>query len=196
MAGGAQISWYLHVIFIDSRAVCHYDECGALRSLPQGRRLWGEDELNFPGKRREYLRKVRLHGRDILSAPRMQKERAHIQHGRVSVYGHSILVAGICLWLAAGLRLRVDERALVRGALLHDYFLYDWHIPGEDHRLHGFRHPRRAMENAVRDFDVAPLEQDMILRHMFPLTPIPPRHREGWLLVAADKISTVYEFFS
>lgn len=35
-----------------------------------------------------------------------------------------------------------------------------------------------------------------IRTHMFPLTPVPPRHVEGWLVTAADKISATTETFS
>ena len=35
----------------------------------------------------------------------------------------------------------------------------------------------------------------MIHRHMFPLTPVPPRYREALLVSLADKISAVLETF-
>ena len=53
-----------------------------------------------------------------------------VQHGRTSVYRHSVRVAWTSLRLARFLGWRIDAAALVRAALLHDYFLYDWHIPG------------------------------------------------------------------
>ena len=92
-----------------------------------------------------------------------------------------------------GLRLRVDERALVRGALLHDYFLYDWHDPDPSHRWHGFFHPQTALKNAERDFSVGDTERDMIAHHMFPLVPRPPRCRESALLCLADKLCALRE---
>ena len=58
---------------------------------------------------------------------RLQEEKLAKQHGSTSVYQHSINVAYLSLWLAGRLPLRTDRGALVRGALLHDYFLYDWH---------------------------------------------------------------------
>ena len=65
-------------------------------------------------------------------AARLEKEgrytatRRCIQHGKVSVYAHCVSVADTACVLAETLHLRVNERALIRGALLHDYFLYDW----------------------------------------------------------------------
>ena len=115
---------------------------------------------------RDYLPVVRLHGRDILASPGMRLQRRHMQHGRVSVFEHSLDVALMCVKLSRALRLRVNERALVRGALLHDYFLYDWHERDASHRWHGFTHPRRALRNAERDFALGPIERDMIKGHV------------------------------
>ena len=78
-------------------------------------------------------------------------------------------------------------RALVRGALLHDYFLYDWHEKDASHRWHGFHHPAAALKNASADFGLSPRERDVIAKHMFPLTLRPPRFRESWIVCLADK---------
>lgn len=128
------------------------------------------------------------HCSDILASPGMEVERACIQHGDTTVFEHSVNVTLRAIALAQALRVPVDERALVRGSLLHDYFLYDWHVPDPSHRLHGFRHPDFARANAVRDFRAGPLEQHMISRHMFPLTPLPPTCREAVILCVADKV--------
>ena len=48
-------------------------------------------------------------------------------------------------------KLNCDKGSLVRGALLHDYFLYDWHQPHKEYGLHGFTHPSTALRNAVQD---------------------------------------------
>ncbi len=85
----------------------------------------------------------------------------------------------------------------MRAALLHDYFLYDWHEHDDGtHRWHGFRHPATAERNARADFAIDDVVANSIRTHMFPLTPVPPRHVEGWLVTAADKISATTETFS
>ena len=110
-----------------------------------------------------YHRKLLRYGADILYSPGMQLEKDFLQHGEVSVFAHSIAVACVCLLLARllhrCLKIRLNERALVRGALLHDYFLYDWHVPDKSHRLHGFFHARRALRNASRDFALGEIER-------------------------------------
>lgn len=136
---------------------------------------------------------VYAYGADILNSDGLQASKEYIQHGHISVYDHSLNVAVLCVWLADKLHVRVDIQALITGALLHDYFLYDWHIRSEDHRWHGIHHPKRAYLNAVRDFDIGLIEKNMILSHMFPLTPALPLYRESWLLILADKLCAIGE---
>lgn len=136
------------------------------------------------------------HGNDVLTFPRMQQEKQYIQHGKISCFSHSLAVAYVSVWIAARLHIRVHMKSLVRGALLHDYFLYDWHDPDPSHRLHGFRHARRAFENASQDFALTPIERDIIVKHMFPLTLRPPRYREAVIVTCADKFCAVCEAFS
>ena len=83
---------------------------------------------------------------------RLTMEKSYIQHGSTSVYEHSVKVAYTSLYFARRFRLNIDEKSLIRGALLHDYFLYDWHEKDKSHRLHGFYHPSTALRNAKEDF--------------------------------------------
>ena len=79
--------------------------------------------------------------------------------------------------------------------LRHDYFLYDCHENDPSHRLHGFTHPKRALINATADWNLSDRTQNIILRHMFPLTPVPPACREAWLVCLADKVCALAETF-
>ena len=112
----------------------------------------------------------------------------YIPHGTVSVYEHCLAVAACSCHLAERFHIPVDYPAMIRGALLHDYFLYDWHIPSNGHRLHGFSHASTAARNALRDYHITPLEKDIIIHHMFPLNIIPPKSPEAWIVCMADKI--------
>jgi len=116
------------------------------------------------------------------------------QHGRVSTYDHCRHVARLSLRLNRRFHLHADKAALLRGAMLHDFYLYDWHEPGMSHRFHGFTHPARAAENAARCFGVSRKERDMIRCHMWPLTlTAVPNSREGWILCLADKYCSLME---
>ena len=143
----------------------------------------------------ETIRKIGELGADVLASPRMQALRGFIQHGRVTRYEHCLSVCYIALRLAQRMNIRVDERSMVRGALLHDYFLYDWHDPENLRLLHGFTHPGEALRSALEEFELNAIERDVIHRHMFPLTPVPPHCREALLVSIADKVSAVLETF-
>ena len=109
------------------------------------------------------------YGGDILRSPTMDQERTIPQHGSTTCYDHSVAVTLCSIRLAQKWGWDVDWRSLVRGALLHDYFLYNWREHNRDHKLHGFYHARKAMENAERDFGLNPVEANIIHRHMFPI---------------------------
>lgn len=135
-------------------------------------------------------------------AARLEREgrlglcREFVQHGDVSVYEHVVAVAVESCRMADALArhgIAVDRPSLVRGALLHDYFLYDWHDPEPWHRLHGFRHPFFALRNAEDDFTLDERERNIIVRHMFPLVPVPPTCREAWIVCGADKLVALRE---
>ena len=130
---------------------------------------------------------------NICKSTRFLTQKKYIQHGTTSVMHHCICVAYMSCYLAHKLNARIEKRALIRGALLHDYFLYDWHVADPSHRLHGFHHPRTSLRNAMRDTVLSEKEQNIILRHMFPLTPIPPVFYEAWIVCMADKICSTLE---
>ena len=123
---------------------------------------------------------------------RTQIRRLVYAHGREILEHDHMAIERVCyLWN------RVDLHSLIRAALLHDYFLYDWHDwDNGTHRLHGFTHGETAMRNAIRDFKLNQIERDSIEHHMFPLTPYPPKYIEGYLVTAADKISATKETLS
>ena len=131
---------------------------------------------------------LRYYGKDILDSKSIQIQKQCLQHGKRTVFEHSLAVALMCLTINEFLHLKLNERRLIRGALLHDYFLYDWHVKDKSHRLHGFRHPYFALENARKEYELDPVLEDMIVKHMFPLIPIPPKYKESWVLCIADKI--------
>ncbi len=71
---------------------------------------------------------------------RMKYTQRYMQHSDISVYKHCISVAYTSVELAERFSLNVNRKELIRGALLHDYFLYDWHEKNAGHRFHGFIH--------------------------------------------------------
>lgn len=138
---------------------------------------------------------IRRYGGDILHSRNFLNSRNNIQHSNVSVMKHSMKVAYASMWINRKFKIKCNENDLVRGALLHDYFLYDWH--DDDHRgiwnLHGFYHPGVALKNAMKEYELTDRQKNIIKSHMWPLTLTRvPKCREAWVVTAADKwISTI-----
>lgn len=132
--------------------------------------------------------------RNICKASRMNENKQYFQHGITSIYRHSLHVAYESCLFAENFRIQVDYCALIRGAFLHDYFLYDWHDKEHVHkRPHGFYHPGAALHNAMQEFDLSEREKDIIKKHMFPLTVVPPKCREAWIVCLIDKVCSTRE---
>lgn len=94
--------------------------------------------------------------KEVKKESRLQETDQYLQHGVTSVYRHSLAVAYFSCYLAEKMHLKVRTREMIRGALLHDYFLYDWHEKSKDHRLHGFTHPARALKMRSRSLTSRP----------------------------------------
>lgn len=130
---------------------------------------------------------------DLIQSKSFAGMREYIQHGHTDCLLHSIAVAHLSLEAACFFHIKADKRSMAKGALLHDYFLYDWHKPGSPHRFHGFTHPGIALANAMREWDLNDTEKDIIKKHMFPLIPVLPRYKESVLVCIADKICSTTE---
>lgn len=131
----------------------------------------------------------------IVDNDSMQTTKECIQHGNISVYGHSLAVAHYSVALAQKLKIRCDLRSLARGAALHDFFLYDWHKMNNcGDGLHGFAHPKTALRNASSQFELNNCERDIIGKHMWPLTISKmPMRRESWIVCLVDKYCSLLE---
>lgn len=157
---------------------------------------------NLKRKRRKIHKAILRHGSDILQSPGFISSGQAIQHGNMSVRQHCIDVAQCSLKISRKLPFHFEEKDLVRGALLHDYFLYDWHekkVKLRDvrqfYKLHGFSHPTTALNNARKDFLLTKRQEDIIKKHMWPLTIKPPACREAWVVTLADKYCSLLETF-
>ena len=114
--------------------------------------------------------------RGVADDPRALDMRQFIQHGCVTTYEHCLRVTTL------------------RGAFLHDFYLYDWHRCHTITRWHGFKHPLIARYNADAVFHLNEVEKNIIQSHMWPLTlPWVPRCREAVLVCIADKLAALWE---
>ena len=133
--------------------------------------------------------------REIISQSRLLETNQFIHHGSTSILQHNIAVTRKAYWLSRKLKWKISVKELVFGAMLHDYYFYDWHVKEKSHRLHGYFHPGNSLKNAMKDIELTLIEQDIIRKHMFPLTLLPPKYKESILVCLADKLCTFGETF-
>ena len=122
----------------------------------------------------------------------------NLKHHRfTSCYEHSINVAMKCYIYAKNNDMNVDIASLVRGALLHDFYLYDWLHAARGKWNHCYTHPRIALENAIKEFgDLNEIEKDVIVSHMWPLNFFQfPKYKESFLVCFCDKLCATKELF-
>ncbi|SCG84312.1 hypothetical protein DW1_2752 [Proteiniborus sp. DW1] len=122
---------------------------------------------------------------DLISHEIIGLMKYYLQHGNVSCLDHCLYVSYLSYKICK--KLGFDYRSAARGGLLHDFFLYDWHIGKPYKGLHGFIHPKIALQNAKKYFSLNGIEKDIIKKHMWPLTISLPRYKETFVVLMVDK---------
>ena len=133
--------------------------------------------------------------KDITENSNVSALKDHIQHINSSRYAHCKEVAFYTFLICK--KLNLDYISAARGAMLHDFYFYDWrnkHVEGQK-KFHLFRHPRIALENALDIFKLNEIEKDIIEKHMWPLTISLPRFAESYIVTFVDKYCATKEFF-
>lgn len=130
---------------------------------------------------------------DIIDNVKVQQMEDITHHvGGVTCLEHCIFVSYLSFLMCK--KLGLDATAAARGGLLHDLYLCNWNETdvGKFKRL--FIHPQMALENASKEFDISKVEQDIISKHMWPLTINKlPHHRVSVIVSIADKICATAE---
>lgn len=130
----------------------------------------------------------------ITREPAIQVLKSIPQHKGNTTFRHCVYVAQMAFRIALRMHWQIDAASLVRGAFLHDYYLYDTEtMPYSDYQ-HAILHPKLALEKASKLFNLNEKEKNLILSHMWPIPFSPlPRCKEAWLVCLADKICAFRE---
>lgn len=148
---------------------------------------------------------------DILLSDEFQKRKLFMHHHNLSVWDHSILVSFHSFLVAS--YCHADKRVCAIAGLLHDFYEQAWIDTPEIRELddgryakdldskkkffdqHGFTHASSAAKNYVKYFPELENKRitNTIKRHMFPLTPIPPKYLEGYIITCVDKVNSSKE---
>ena len=145
--------------------------------------------IEYCEKNKEYYEFVK----DLLDNEVVEKMKNFKHHYSTTCYQHCLNVSYYNYLVCR--KLGLNSRSAARAGLLHDLFLYDWRrAPRKRGELpHGFRHPTIALENARQHFELEKREEDMIERHMWPLTIKFPKYADSYVIVVIDKYTAVLE---
>ncbi len=129
--------------------------------------------------------------KDLIANKKLLELDNFTQHIKTSRLQHSINVAYysfvICKFLGR------DYKSAARAGLLHDFYLYNWRTNKQPEGYHAKAHPIVALRNAKAITKLNKIEENCILRHMWPLTFIPPRYIESIIVSIADKYCASFE---
>jgi len=130
---------------------------------------------------------------DLLGEEGVETMAAYPQHHRgFSRYHHCLLVSYTSFVLCRKLGWHAREAA--RGGLLHDFYFIDWtRLTFRANLTHMLRHGEWALDNCRTHFSLTPREQDIIVSHMFPVTPHFYHYWESLAVSTMDKCCTVLE---
>jgi len=128
---------------------------------------------------------------DILNNKEFKKVK-YIEHHGSTRYDHLMRVSYNSYKIAKFLHFRYKEVA--RAALLHDFFFSDEFRTQKDKFISTFTHPKLALENSMKNFELNDLEKNIIISHMFPISFYIPKYKESLLVGFVDKVVATYEF--
>lgn len=129
---------------------------------------------------------------DILANKSIQNLKLYKHHYAYTRLEHCLSVSYYTYVICKFLHL--DYKSAARAALLHDLFFYDCEDKISRPKNHIKNHPKIALENANKLFNLNKKEQDIILKHMWPLTFSPPKYLESFIVTIVDKYCAFKEW--
>lgn len=145
-------------------------------------------EQNFWEQDEEYMAIIA----DIKDHPFVTDLAYYKQHVHGNRLTHSYLVSYMSYRIAKAINW--DYKDCARAGLLHDLFYY---VPGEvtfSKGTHLRNHPKISLINARVVTDLSPVEEDIILKHMWLATPNFPRYKESYIVTFVDKYIATEDF--
>lgn len=116
-------------------------------------------------------------------------ELKNIRHHGITRFNHSLRVSYYTYLTTKKLGLNYEEST--RAALLHDFFTDEVCNQKMSNALKN--HPKVALENSKKNFNLSKLQEDIIVKHMFPVTRELPKYKESWIVDVIDDIASIYE---
>ena len=131
---------------------------------------------------------------DLLKQEKVQEMKLYRQHYNINCFEHCLFVSYNTYLICK--KHHLDYISAARAGLLHDLFLYDWRKRENGRKgLHAFTHGRTAYEQATTFVKLNEKEKDIIIKHMWPVTPALPKYRETFIVTLVDKYFAIAEGF-
>lgn len=112
-----------------------------------------------------------------------------IRHHGITRFDHCMRVAYYSFLVTKALRL--DYVKVTEAAMLHDFFTDE--VKDKNMIVRLTKHPSIALNNAKKYYRLTPMQEDIIKTHMFPVTFIPPKYLESWIVDIVDDLAAIYE---
>lgn len=125
---------------------------------------------------------------DIINHDDFQKMKNITHHG-ITRFNHSLRVSYYTYLVTKKLKLNYVEST--RAALLHDFFTDETSEMKTKKALR--EHPKIALENSKKYFELSDMQEDIILKHMYPITTKMPKYKESWIVDVVDDVASLYE---
>lgn len=127
---------------------------------------------------------------DYVTHPKVNEMKNYSHHG-INRFDHSYRVAYHTFKITKLMHL--NYKSATKAAMLHDFFLDEVQDENSIKKLRA--HSNVAVNNSKKYFSINSMEEDIISKHMFPVTFVPPKYLEGWIVDIVDDYVSVYERF-
>lgn len=148
----------------------------------------------FKGFKSDIVTEFYSHINVLLENEQVKQLDNFIQHYCYTRLQHSLDVAYYSFFITR--LFGWDSKSTARAGLLHDLFLYDRHCDEYEGKKHLTSHPAIALNNAKQICELNKVEEDIIKKHMWLITPTPPRYKEAFVVTFVDKYCAMREFFT
>jgi uncharacterized protein len=115
-------------------------------------------------------------------------------HMYTTRYQHCLNVAWYSYLIAR--KRNLDYISMARGAMLHDFYLYNRPADAPIEGRHSDVHLQIALANAEKYFEVNDVMHDVIVNHMWPTGCERPKTEEGLIITFTDKYCAAMEWCS
>lgn len=131
--------------------------------------------------------------KDLLDSDVVNEMKKYRHHYSTTRFQHCLNVSYYNYIVCRKLGLNSKEAA--RAGLLHDLYLYDRKELDKKSgdKSHTRHHPDVALNNAKQHFELDDREEDMIVKHMWPLTLKMPKYAESYVIGMVDKYIATLE---